>query len=242
MISRRLRSIVKRFIPGSILEMRRWDRIRHEYASLSVVDAFTEIYRNKLWGYMEGEQYFSGPGSIAGFIEPYVDWLCCFIREHKIDTIVDLGCGDFRVGRRICDATSVNYIGADIVPDLIAYNQFRFSNDKISFKCINILEDSLPEGDVGLLRQVLQHLSNEQISQVLANCIKFPHLIITEDCYCGAGMRPNLDITHGPDNRWFRRSGVFLDRAPFNMLTQVVLEIPYESNCVMRTCLIQQER
>lgn len=237
-------SIVKRIIPAPLLKMRdsrRWSKIRQEYASLSVADAFTKAYRNKLWGHAEGEEFFSGAGSLEEFTTSYVNWICRFITKHQIDTIVDLGCGDFKVGRRICGAVAVNYIGADIVSDLISYNQSRFGNNTTCFKCMNILNDRLPEGDVGLLRQVLQHLSNKEISQVLANCIRFPYLIVTEDCYCGPDMRPNLDITHGPDNRWFRRSGVFLDRPPFNIRAQVVLEIPYERNCAMRTCLIHQE-
>jgi Methyltransferase domain len=154
--------------------------------------------------------------------------------------VVDLGCGDFRVGQRICSAISVNYVGVDIVPGLIAYNQTRFGSDCVNFKCANIITDELPDGDLCLIRQVLQHLSNKQISQVLANCGKFPYLVITEDVYNGPNMRPNLDIMHGPDNRLHRRSGVFLDRAPFALRTQNVVEISCpEFNSVIRTCLIE---
>ena len=97
-----------------------------------------------------------------------------------------------------------------------------------------------PDGDLCLIRQVLQHLSNKQISQVLANCGKFPYLVITEDVYNGPNVRPNLDIMHGPDNRLHRRSGVFLDRAPFSLRMQNVVEISCpEFNSVIRTCLIE---
>jgi SAM-dependent methyltransferase len=217
-----------------------WAAIRQHYGQLSVAEAFSQTYRTKLWGEVEGEKFFSGGGSLEEFAAPYISWLTRFIAEREIGTVVDLGCGDFLVGQRICSARAVNYVGVDIVPDLIAYNNSRFRSESISFKCANIIEDELPDGDICLIRQVLQHLSNKQISRVLANCAKFQYLLATEDVYSGPGMCPNLDIMHGPDNRLFQRSGVFLDRAPFNMRTQNVLEIPYpQTDSTIRTCLIE---
>jgi SAM-dependent methyltransferase len=228
MIPSNLRSIAKRFAPKAILRVRKnliWAQIRQQYGQLSVAEAFSQTYNSKLWGNIDEEEFFSGPGSLEEFSVPYISWLSRFIVEEKINTVVDLGCGDFRVGQRICSAISVNYVGVDIVPGLIAYNQTRFGSDCVNFKCANIITDELPDGDLCLIRQVLQHLSNKQISQVLANCGRFPYLVITEDVYNGPNMRPNLDITHGPDNRLHRRSGVFLDRAPFSLRTQNVVEI-----------------
>jgi hypothetical protein len=156
--------------------------------------------------------------------------------------VVDLGCGDFRIGQRICSAISVNYVGVDIVSELIAYNQSRFGSESVSFKCANIIDDELPNGELCLIRQVLQHLSNKQISRVLTNCTKFSYLLVTEDVYSGQRMQPNLDIMHGPDNRLHKHSGVFLDRAPYSLQTQYVLEIPCpETSSVIRTCLIEGE-
>jgi SAM-dependent methyltransferase len=243
MKSSSLRPIAKRFVPKAILKMRQnrvWARIRQQYGRLSVAEAFIQTYDKKLWGNTQGEEYFSGLGSLDEFVTPYTGWLTRFIAERKINTIVDLGCGDFRVGRSICSAVSVNYVGVDIVPDLIAHNKLRFENERVSFICANIIEDDLPNGDLCLIRQVFQHLSNKQISRVLANCAKFPCLVVTEDVYNGPGMRANLDISHGPDNRLFRRSGIFLDHAPFGMRTQNVLEIPCpETDSIIRTCLIE---
>jgi SAM-dependent methyltransferase len=243
MISSSFRTIAKRFARKRILRVRKnliWAQIRQQYGRLSVAEAFNQTYRQKLWGYLEGEEFFSGQGSIEEFAKPYTSWLARFITEKKVATVVDLGCGDFRIGRGICAAVSVNYVGVDIVSDLIAYNQSRFGNDDVRFKCADIIEDELPEGDLCLIRQVLQHLSNEQISRVLANCAKFPYLVVTEDVYSGPGVRINLDIMHGPDNRLFRHSGVFLDRAPFSMRTQNVLEIPcLETDSIIRTSLIE---
>ena len=55
-------------------------------------------------------------------------------------------------------------------------------------------------------------------------------------------MRPNLDMMHGPDNRAFKRSGVFMDRVHFNLQTLNLLEIPSPKTAsVIRTCLIEGE-
>jgi SAM-dependent methyltransferase len=123
----------------------------------------------ELWGGIGGNEFFSGQGSLDKFAAPYVEWLTGFIAECGIKTIVDLGCGDFRIGQQICSAISVKYVGVDIVLDLIAFNQSRYGNATVSFKCVDIIEDELPDGDLCLIRQVLQHLSNAQISRVLTS-------------------------------------------------------------------------
>lgn len=246
-----IRLIAKRLAPNSILRIRQnilrmrqnlfWSQIRQQYGKLSVREAFDKTYRTKLWGEIEGEEFFSGPGSLEEFAAPYTSWLTQFIAERNINTIVDLGCGDFRVGRRICAANSVNYVGVDIVPDLIAYNQSQFGSENISFKCANIIEDELPNGDLCLIRQVFQHLSNKQISRVLTSCSKFTYLLVTEHVYSGPNMRPNLDIMHGPDNRLHKHSGVLLNHAPFNMKTQTVIELPcHQTDSMIQTHLVDR--
>jgi hypothetical protein len=241
----RLRLAIEQFVPQPILRVCRnliWTKIRQQYGQIPIAEAFTQTYRKKLWGRIKGEEFFSGPGSLDKFSAPYVEWLVRFIADHHIGTVVDLGCGDFRIGRRICSVASVNYIGVDIVRDLIVYNQLHFEKENVCFKCANIIEDELPNGELCLIRQVFQHLSNEQISSIIDKCSKFPYVIVTEDVYSGRGMRPNLDIMHGPDNRIFKRSGVFLEQAPFNLQTRSVLEIPCPATAsVIRTCLIENK-
>jgi hypothetical protein len=129
------RSIVKRIMPISILRMRKklkWAVIRKQYGQLSAAEAFQKTYNSELWGNIEGEQFFSGGGSLHAFATEYNDWMSKFITDRKINTVIDLGCGDFRVGRQICSDVSVNYVGIDIVSDLISYNQARFGSKNIS--------------------------------------------------------------------------------------------------------------
>jgi SAM-dependent methyltransferase len=235
-----LRQIVKSSLPSSLLrwnKRRKWEPIRQHYGALKVADCFSEIYRTKLWG--EGETpFYSGGGSDPCFAIPYVAMVKDLIDANQVRKVVDLGCGDYRVGRSL-RAPGLRYIGVDVVPELITYNQRHFGDQNVEFRCVNMIEDPLPDGDLCLIRQVLQHLANAEIQQVLAKCAKYRLVLVTEHVY-SRGNRPNMEITHGPDNRATYNSGVFLNLPPFNYTTTPILELPIpEDNAVMRTVLVR---
>ena len=152
--------------------------------------------------------------------------------------MVDLGCGDFRIGRRIVADTGVRYTGVDIVPELVSYYQQRFSSDHVRFECANIAADPLPDAQLCLLRQVLQHLSNAEIRCVLTNVSKYSNVLISEHvpthprCF-------NRDKTHGPDIRAYFGSGVYPDREPFSQRADLVWEAPLEHDSLLRTVLLR---
>lgn len=237
-------SFLRPLVPDSVRRLRhqrRWASIRKQYAKLSVADAFAATYRSKLWGETEDHEFCSGGGSSERFAVPYAECVTRLIAGNDISAVVDLGCGDFRVGRHLCTKRPVRYTGVDVVPDLIAYNRSRFGSDRIDFMCANIIEEELPDGQLCMIRQVLQHLTNAEISRVLAKCRKYPYLLITEDVYTGRGMRPNLDHTHGPDNRLCKRSGVHVDLPPYNLRAETILEMPIpETQSLLRTSLIKE--
>jgi hypothetical protein len=131
--------------------------------------------------------------------------------------VVDLGCRDFRVGSRIA-SPAVDYIGVNIVDPLIQANQARFGSDHIQFRCLDIIADPLPTGDLCLVREVLQHLSNRQIATILSKLKQFKWVIVTE-CLPGPpnSFKPNVDKPHGNDTRALCNSGVVLSAPPFNI-------------------------
>jgi hypothetical protein len=100
-----LRQAIKRRLPIWLQrwdKRRKWEPIRQHYAALEVADCFSNIYRTKLLGEADGEDYCSGTGSEAPFAVPYVQQVQAFIAEREIRTVADLGCGDFHVGRLLC--------------------------------------------------------------------------------------------------------------------------------------------
>ena len=106
----------------------------------------------------------------------------------------------------------------DIVEELVAQNQARYGNENVSFRCLDLIADELPDADICLVRQVLQHLSNAQIASVLTKLKKYRYVLITEHYPAPhLAIAPNLDKPHGSDTRTFDNSGVYLDAPPFNL-------------------------
>ncbi len=185
---------------------------------------FQQAYREARWG-GEGADFHSGPGSIGQAAERYAACINGFIAQHGIRSVVDLGCGDFRVASRIA-TDQITYVGVDVVDELIAQNNRRFGSDRIRFACLDITQDPLPQADLCLIREVLQHLSNHEIAQVLQAVKQYRYVIYSD--YQPAGLTdfvPNRDIPHGHDTRLWKNSAVCLDQPPFNLNVELLLEV-----------------
>ncbi len=196
---------------------------------------FTEIYSNHLWR-GEARTLCSGAGSREqAVVEPY---LACM--KHELQrlgagsmTAVDLGCRDFMIGRQLAPNCG-RYVGVDVVRDLIAYNHANFSNEQVTFRHIDIVDDELPDGDICFVRQVLQHLSNEQIQKVLPKLAKYKQSYITEHQPSpGTDCLQNADKPHGADIRLNQGSGLFLEAPPFDVdprTLRLILEVSGHSD------------
>jgi SAM-dependent methyltransferase len=185
---------------------------------------FGRAYREGRWG-GEGDEFYSGPGSLGQPAELYAERINAFIAEQGIKSVVDLGCGDFRVARRIV-SDRIHYVGIDVVDDLISINRDRYGSDKVEFQCCDIIEDPLPDGQLCLIREVLQHLSNAEITRVLARLRKYRYVIYTDyQPLASRDFVPNRDIVHGHDTRLWKNSAVCLDQPPFNLGLELLLEV-----------------
>jgi hypothetical protein len=205
-------------------------RVRNR--NLSVKEVFTRVYDTHEWGGRKG-QYCSGSGSSDHQATLYATMVKAFVAERNIRTIVDLGCGDFVVGREL-QVPGVKYIGVDIVEQLIEHNNRNFGSGEISFLCLDIIADDLPEADLCLVRQVLQHLSNAQIDAVLRKIGKYRYALVTEHYPApSVASIPNKDKPHGGDTRVVDNSAVFLDLPPFNVrVSKLMLEVEARSNLI----------
>src|SRR3978361_696428 len=79
---------------------------------LSAQQVFTKVYTEGMWGGDPGA-FFSGPGSNEEAAKPYSEFVIRFMTERNVNSVVDLGCGDFRVGRLIA-ASGVNHTRVDV--------------------------------------------------------------------------------------------------------------------------------
>ncbi len=237
-----MKNITEKLVARPILaaksRLRSW-QLRRSYAQLAAQETFSRIYRSKAWGSRFDKPFCSGEGSSReDLIGPYCDSVRAFIQTKNIRHIVDLGCGDFEVGSRLT-ASDLRYTAIDIVPDLVEYNRKRFADMKVEFKCLNIIAAELPTGDLCLVRQVLQHLSNAEILRILDKLRAYKFAIVTEHVYAGPGWRPNVDKPHGPGTRIPTQSGVFLDAPPFCCDAQILVELPVTTHEVLRTLVIE---
>lgn len=239
---RRLRDLIRQAVPHRWIEYyrrRRYGQSWFDPRGRGVKQVFAQIYQDNVWGGTPGE-FYSGPGSDSAVTQTYVDALTVFLREQKYSTIVDIGCGDFRVGSQLI-TDGINYVGVDVVPALIAHHQEKFAKPGVSFLCLDAISEVLPTGDVCLIRQVLQHLSNAQISAVLKNCSGFKALVITEHVLPDTdGLKANRDIHHGNETRIEFGSYVALDHEPFHAnVERVLCETPLADGSIIRTFVVR---
>ena len=104
----------------------------------------------------------------------------------------------------------------------------------MAFQVIDAIEEDLPKGDVVVVRQVLQHLSNKHISKIVPKIPAFKTALITEHLPAGR-FTPNLDKQTGPDHRPSFNSGVVLTDPPFNMKVvseEIICEVPSEGGLI----------
>ena len=177
-------------------------------------EVMIQIYQLHLWGGKEYE-FYSGDGSHdITIIEPYQEVVIRFLQSFDEPLIVcDLGCGDFNVGKKFVSFTK-KYLGVDIVPDLIERNKNRFQAENLSFQCLDLATDELPKGDCAIIRQVLQHLSNNEIQKILQKLSAYQYVILTEHLPSGDFVT-NKDKIASQGIRLKQQSGINLIESPF---------------------------
>lgn len=155
-------------------------------------ETFTRIYKDRVWGDGSG----GGSGEQA---QPYCDFVSEYMKMPPypmgVRTALDIGCGDGSVASRIAWGM-FTYIGVDAAQGFDA------------------LTDPLPEADLVLCKEVMQHLSNEQIQLLLDRTAHYPRRLFTNTCH--PSLPVNTDITTG-DCR-----AVDLTLAPFNQPARTV--------------------
>jgi SAM-dependent methyltransferase len=200
-------------------------------------EIFERIYRDKLWGGRKlfWKRFYSGSGSTnKNVVGPYVRALT---RPLSANVVVDIGCGDFSVGHKIAWLTK-RYIACDIARPLIDELRRKNKYPHVEFRVLDAVNDELPSGDVVLVRQVLQHLSNENVARIAHKLTQYPTAIITEHLPA-EDFVPNLDMPDGHQNRAFIGSGIVLTEPPFNLKPwdyRVLCNVPQHGG-VIRTTL-----
>lgn len=65
-------------------------------------------------------------------------------KEFDVHTILDVPCNDFNWMKAV-DLSGVDYLGCDIVPELIQRNTERYQNAHVSFRCLDVMKEPIPK-------------------------------------------------------------------------------------------------
>jgi SAM-dependent methyltransferase len=159
-------------------------------------------------------------------IATYVAFVRNFILQRRVETVVEIGCGDFAIGQRFAEKVQ-RYLGVDESSDLIARNRATFGSATIQFAQADARQDDLPPSDLCLIQQVFGRLDNASIEQILTRVTAHRFVLVTEHLPAPARMTtPNLDKRSGPGARLAFHSGVFVEHPPFSRQGETVLSLP----------------
>jgi SAM-dependent methyltransferase len=128
---------------------------------------FTDIYLTNYW--RNGESR-SGVGSTLDYTENLRKELPNLFEKFDIKKILDAPCGDFNWMRLVIELNNnLEYIGGDIVRELIEDNNRKYKERRINFLELDITEDKLPEADLMICRDCLFHLPIKEVQKFIKN-------------------------------------------------------------------------
>jgi SAM-dependent methyltransferase len=193
-----MKNLLKAIIPVSIRRLiKSYTYNKEKFLLKSHDDVFTKIYKTNFWNLEESK---SGGGSSFEGTKTIRRQIPIIIEKYKIKSILDSPCGDFNWMKTV--EKNCNYIGGDIVDEIIKTNQKQYGSEKIKFLKLNIANDDLPKVDLIFCKDFVQHLSNENVFKSIQNfkrsgskyllITSYPKTIRNYDIYDGDYRALNL--------------------------------------------------
>jgi hypothetical protein len=181
------------------------ENLDHLYKE-SLQERFSTIYRNMVWRNGRECGSLSGLGSELESTLSIREKLPLMVARLEIKSLLDVGCGDFTWMQAV--KLPATYIGVDVVREVIDANSRAFESPSRRFHVVDATRDSLPQADALLCREVLFHLSYQDIKRVLEKIkgTDAKYLLATTD----TAVPFNRDIRSGD----FRRLN--LQKPPFS--------------------------
>ena len=138
---------------------------------------FNFIYKNKYWQNIDNGSLSGAGSNIDDSTHNLSIELPNFINKHQVKSLLDMPCGDWAWMSKL-NLANIDYIGCDIVEDMIVTNNQKYRNAKINFIKKNLSHDNLPEADMILVRDLLVHLKYSDIILCLNNIKKYNYKYI----------------------------------------------------------------
>lgn len=147
---------------------------------MSRQDVFDQIYAGAAWG--DGPSR-SGGGSSPEVARPYVDFVGRVILEHDVQSVVDIGHGDWVMWPAHA-FSETTYLGLDVAREMSAEVSRLHGSSRRAFRHGDAVTDDLPAADLLLCKDVLQHLPNRDVVTVLSKLRAYRLSILSHDVHC----------------------------------------------------------
>ena len=170
---------------------RRFAEHAGELSGLGLRERFARIYSTNLWSDPETR---SGTGSSLDSTKALRRELPGVLKRLDARVLLDAPCGDFTWMQHV-DLSGIEYIGADIVPTIVAQDQKLYGGKSRRFVELDLTRDELPAADVLLCRDCLVHLSYANIGAVLAGIARSTIRYVLMTSFPGRG--DNKDVVDG---------------------------------------------
>jgi glycosyltransferase involved in cell wall biosynthesis len=153
---KQLKSLVKRIINRSSI-------INHLRLKSVTQEIFDGIYKTNYW---RGESR-SGEGSDLIQTEKIREVIPLLLKSLGAKSMLDIPCGDYYWMQHV--DLPVSYIGGDIVQQVVKINNEKYSDIHHKFIHLDVCIDELPKVDLIFARDLLVHLSYDDIRRALHN-------------------------------------------------------------------------
>ena len=177
---------------------------------------FHTIYKSNHWNRYQSidnnNLLVSGPGSVPGTTQTQtvLNNLKILIEENKLKSILDIACGDFSWMKELLKNDELNYVGWDIVGEIINYNKKNYSSKNINFFCKDIVnENNFGNFDLIFCRDLFIHLNINDIKKILNNVRKSKAKFFA--CSNNSDILINNEILVGQHRK------INLSKEPFNI-------------------------
>lgn len=160
---------------------------------MSLKEQFSTIYKDNLW---QSEESVSGSGSELKATRQLRIGLEEFLHPIAgIKSILDIPCGDLNWMKEV-DLSGIEYIGADIVEELIEANKIKYPLNE--FQVLDLTSDPLPKVDLIFVRDCLGHLTDANIFKALQNIQKSDSKYLMVTSFTSQTLNPDIKV----DGNW----------------------------------------
>ena len=198
-------------------------RVEKGLNELSEKERFTSFYQNSYWKPVIGGS-LSGSGSTKEATNMIKSGLEKLISEYCISSMLDIPCGDW-YWMKDTDLQGLQYIGGDIVSEIVVSNNKNFSTEKIQFLEIDIINDKLPKVDLVFVRDCFVHLEDDDIVKALKNIASSGSKYLVSTTY--SDHKKNGRIVN--KDRWRKLN---LTKPPFSLTKELELMPDMKSSSV----------